>query len=102
MEAAAGPTSAATRAARLRAAAAGGRTAELSALLAQGAPVDASEEDGQTALMAAVQANQPAAVALLLRRGADPDLKDRAGRSARDMAAAAGDPELNRALGVAP
>ena len=52
--------------------------------------------------MKAVQANHPAAAALLRRSGASLDLKNRAGVSARDMAAAIGDPELDRALSLAP
>src|SRR5207249_1021680 len=42
-------------AARLRAAAAAGRTAEVGALLAQGVPVDAPDADGETALMESIQ-----------------------------------------------
>lgn len=89
-------------AARLRAAAAGGRTAEVSALLARGTPVDAQDSDGETALMKAVAANQPAAAALLLRHGADLDLRDHAGASARDRAAKIDDPDLRRALDPGP
>lgn len=97
---AASPAAPAALAARLRAAAAGGRTAELSSLLARGTPVDAPDGDGETALMKAVKANQPAAAAELIRRGADPDLRDHAGESARDMAKSIDDPALNRALDV--
>lgn len=89
-------------AARLRAAAGAGRISELTALLNQGAPVDAADDDGETALMKAVQANHPAAAALLRRRGADLDRKNRAGASARDMATAIGDAALDRALGLVP
>jgi ankyrin repeat protein len=92
----------ADRAARLREAAAGGRSAEMTAVLALGVPVDAADEDGETALMKAVQADQPAAAALLRRHGASLDRKNHAGASARDMAAAIGDAELNRALGLGP
>ena len=96
------PASPEPRAARLRAAAAAGRIVELTDLLARGAPVDAPDEDGETALMKAVRANRPAAAALLRRHGADPELKNRAGASARDMAASVGDAELDRALGLSP
>jgi hypothetical protein len=84
--------------ARLRAAAAAGRIAEVSELLAQGAPVDARDSDGETALMKSVRANQPQTAALLRRRGADPELENRAGVSARQMAEAADNPVLERAL----
>jgi hypothetical protein len=86
---------------RLRAAAAAGRLAELTALLAQGTPVDAPDSDGETALMKSIQANRPPAAALLRRHGASLDRTNRAGVSARDMAALINDPELNQALGLA-
>jgi hypothetical protein len=86
---------------RLRAAAAAGRITELTALLNQGVPVDARDDDGETALIKAVRANRPAAAALLRRRGASLDLKNRSGQSARDIASMIGDPALNRALGLA-
>jgi len=87
-------------AARLRAAAAAGRTAEVEALLAQGVPVDAADPDGETALMKSVQADHPAAAAVLRRHGASLDRKNHGGASARDMAKAKGDAELNGAIGV--
>jgi hypothetical protein len=89
-------------AARLRAAAASGRTAEIQSLLAQGVPIDAPDADGDTALMQSIQVDRPAAAALLLRRGANLDQKNLAGVSARDMATARDDPELDRALGLGP
>ena len=89
------------KAARLRAAASAGRIAELRALLAEGAPVDAPDDDGETALMKSIRANHPAAAALLRQHGADLDVKNNAGASAREMATSMGDPELNRALGLA-
>ena len=98
MRSSAGPPAA--QAARLREAAAAGRSAEVTALLAQGVPVDASDDDGETALMKAIQADNPAAAALLRRRGASLDRKNHAGVSARDMATSIADPELNRALGL--
>jgi hypothetical protein len=88
-----------TPAAKLRAAAAAGRTAEVAALLAKGVPVDAADDDGSTALMKAIQADHPATAALLRRHGASPDLQNRTGASARDMATSIGDAALERALG---
>jgi hypothetical protein len=96
------PASPPIPAARLRAAAAGGRLSELTALLRQGVLVDAADEAGDTALIQAVRANRPAAAALLRRYGANLDLENRRGESARDIAASIGDPELTRALGLAP
>ena len=98
MAQAAAPAAPAVQAARLHAAAAAGRLAELTALLAQGTPVDAPDSDGETALMKSIQANRPAAAALLRRHGASLDRTNRAGVSARDMATSIDDPELNRAL----
>jgi hypothetical protein len=86
--------------ARLRAAAAAGRTAEVKALLDRGVPVDAPDADGDTALMKSIRADHPAAAALLRRNGASLDHKNHAGESPRDMATAKGDPELNQALGL--
>jgi len=93
-------SSPATLGARLHAAAAAGRTAEVAALLAKGVPVDAPDDDSETALMKSIQAGQPATAALLRRRGASLDLKNHAGVSARDMATSIDDPKLNRALGL--
>ena len=90
------------QAARLRAAAAAGRTAEVKTLLAKGIPVDAPDADGKTALMESIQGNRPAVAALLRRHGASLDNKDNAGESARDMAAAKDDAALDQALGLAP
>jgi ankyrin repeat protein len=92
----------ASQAARLRAAAAAGRVSDMTTLLMNGVPVDAVDEDGETALMKSVRANQPAAVTLLRRYGASLDRENLAGRSARDMALTVDDPELNRALGIGP
>jgi ankyrin repeat protein len=87
-------------AASLRAAAAAGRTADLETLLAQGAPVDAQDADGDTALIKAVRGGHVAAVAVLRRHGASVDVVNHAGESARGMAEAMGDEALSRALGV--
>jgi hypothetical protein len=89
-------------AARLRSAAALGRTAEVEALLASGAAVDAPDAEGDTALMKAIRADKPAVAALLRRYGASLDHKNRAGMSAKEIAAAVGDSELTRALGLEP
>jgi ankyrin repeat protein len=90
------------RGAALRAAAAGGRSSEVEALLTQGAPVDAPDAAGDTALMKSVQAGQPAVAALLRRHGASLDRRNHAGENARDMATRKGDPALDEALGLAP
>lgn len=87
---------------RLRDDAAAGRIADIEALLARGAPVDAADENGETALMKSIQAGQREAAALLRRHGASLDLKDRAGVSARDMATQKNDPALDQALGISP
>jgi hypothetical protein len=92
--------SAGEQAEKLRDAAAAGRTRELSVLLARDVPIDAADDDGETALMKSIQARQLDAAALLRRRGASLDLKNHEGRSARDMAADLADPKLNRALGL--
>jgi hypothetical protein len=89
-------------AARLRAAAAAGRTGELAKLLDQGVPVDAADDAGDTALMKSVRADHPAAAALLRRRGASLDRTNQAGESARDLATDKADPALDRAIGIAP
>jgi hypothetical protein len=90
------------QAARLRAAATAGRTAEVQALLARGVPVDGPDADGKTALMDSIQADRPAVAALLRRHGASLDAKDQSGESARDMATTKGDAALDQALGLAP
>jgi hypothetical protein len=52
--------------------------------------------------MESIQADHPAAAALLRRHGASLDRKNHAGERARDMAAAKGDAELNKAIGLSP
>jgi hypothetical protein len=88
--------------ARLRAAAAKGRTDDVEVLLEHGAPVDAADAEGETALMKSIEADQPAAAALLRQHGASLDRKNHAGESARDMAKARGDAELDQAVGLSP
>ena len=90
------------QAARLRAAAAAGRTAEVKTLLARGVAVDAPDADGDTALMKSIQADQPATAALLRRHGASLDRENNAGESARAMATAKDDAALDRAIGLGP
>ncbi len=84
----------------LREAAARGDRAEVTRLLDAGAPIDAADPAGVTALMKSVQANHPATAVLLVRRGASTDRTNRAGVSARDMAATLDDPRMKRALGI--
>jgi type IV secretory pathway VirB10-like protein len=96
------PRAAARDAAKLHAAAAAGRTGDLSALLDQGVPIDAPDAEGETALMKSIQADKPAAAALLRRRGANLDRRNNDGDSARDMAAALEDAEIDKALGLEP
>jgi hypothetical protein len=88
--------------ARLRSAAAAGRTTDVERLLEHGAPVDSPDADGETALMKSIEADRPAAAALLLRHGASLDQTNHAGESARDMARDKGDAELNQAIGLSP
>jgi hypothetical protein len=90
------------QATRLREAAEAGQTAEVESLLDQGAPVDAPDAEGNTALIKSVQADHPAAAAALSRHGASLDHKNHAGESARDIAAAKEDAALNEALGLGP
>lgn len=86
--------------ARLRAAAASGRTDQVGALLAGGLAVDAPDANGDTALMLSVRGGHPATAALLRRHGAGLDVRNHAGESARDMAAELDDPRMDRALGL--
>lgn len=99
---AASPARPADQAARLRAAATAGRTAEVESLLHQGAPADAPDANGDTALIKSVQADHPAAAAALRRHGASLDHRNNAGESARDIAAAKGDAALDQAIGLGP
>ena len=88
--------------ARLRAAAAAGRTSEVQSLLLQGIPVDAADPEGDTALMQSVRADHPATAALLRRYGAGLDRFNKTGESARTIAAAKDDPQLSEALKPRP
>jgi ankyrin repeat protein len=71
------------------------------ALLNQGAPVDAADPDGDTALMKSVRADRPEVAAILYRHGASLDRRNRSGESARDMAMR-GDAALRQAVGLNP
>ncbi|WP_158913301.1 ankyrin repeat domain-containing protein [Caulobacter sp. S45] len=74
----------------------------MEALLDQGAPVDAVDADGNTALMKSIQADRPDLAAILYRRGANLNRRNRAGKSARDMAAVQGDAALKKSIGLIP
>jgi hypothetical protein len=78
----------------LPATAARGDLEALKRLLAQGADVNARDEQGRTALMQAARRGDAAMVRALLEAGADVQRRDAQGRSAADMASAAGHPQL--------
>src|SRR5436305_395181 len=82
----------------LLAAARKGQTREITALLANGAPIEAAGKDGRTALMIAAQRGHAAAVKLLLDRGAKPAARDRDGWTAYALALTAGRDEVLRVL----
>src|SRR5580698_6111667 len=92
----------ADQAARLRSAAAAGKTAEVEGLLTAGVPIDAADANGDTALIRSIQADQPSVATLLRRHGASLDHRNNAGQSARDIAKTKDDAELNQALGLTP
>ena len=56
-------------------------------LLDSGAPIDATDNRGRTALMIAAERGHAAVVGALLARGADPAMRDKAGLRAADLAA---------------
>jgi ankyrin repeat protein len=74
-------SSSAPQPAALRSAAASGDTIQTTALLNQGAALDARDEHGRTPLMLAVMQGRLDVVRLLLDRGADPNIADSAGRT---------------------
>ena len=76
------PTGGVDPAAALREAAGRGDTDAVRALLDEGAPVDARDDRGATALVRAAYGNQVAAAALLVQAGADVDLQDDSRQSA--------------------
>jgi Ankyrin repeats (many copies) len=75
------PQPAALQSAALQSAAASGDTVQTTALLNQGAALDARDEHGRTPLMLAVMQGRLDVVRLLLNRGADPNIADSAGRT---------------------
>ena len=72
--------------AALQSAAASGDTVQTTALLNQGAALDARDEHGRTPLMLAVMQGRLDVVRLLLNRGADPNIADSAGRTPLEQA----------------
>jgi Ankyrin repeats (many copies) len=72
--------------AALLSAAASGDTVQTTALLDQGAVLEARDELGRTPLMLAVMQRKPEVVRLLLDRGADPNAADNAGRTPLQLA----------------
>jgi hypothetical protein len=74
-------SSSAPQPAALQSAAASGDTLRTTALLNQGAALDARDEHGRTPLMLAVMQGKLDVVRLLLNRGADPNIADSAGRT---------------------
>jgi ankyrin repeat protein len=59
--------------------------AVIALLLDRGAPIDAADNRGRTALMTAAELGDAAVVELLLARGADRTLRDRQGKAALDL-----------------
>jgi len=70
----------------LHSAAAGRNLGIVRALLEHGAPVNAKQEQGWTALHAAAQSGDRAMVELLLKHGANPNAKNDDGRTAEEVA----------------
>ena len=67
-------------------------------LLEQGAPIDAQDDQGFTALHDAVRARNPEMVKVLLARGANVAIKDDAGQTPLDLARSSGQDGLVRLL----
>ena len=69
----------------------GFRAAEnvINQLLDAGAPIDAADDRGRTALMIAAERGHSEVVAMLIGRGADQNLRDKGGKTALDLAAEA-------------
>ena len=90
----------AARTSRLGAAARAGQVRELELLVALGAPLDATGEDGSTALMEAATAGSLACVRLLLEAGANVHVHNNCGRSALRCATVAGHAEIAEYLAI--
>jgi ankyrin repeat protein len=73
-------------------------------LIQAGAAVNAADIRGMTPLMLSIATDRtdPAIVRLLLAKGADPKIKSKAGENAFDWARKYQNPEILRALGLAP
>jgi ankyrin repeat protein len=56
-------------------------------LLGRGAPVDAADDRGRTALMTAAELGHAEVVEMLIGRGADRTVRDKSGKTALDLAA---------------
>jgi ankyrin repeat protein len=67
-------------------------------LLRDGANVEASDQNGETALMIAAESGQPAIVKLLLERGANAEAKDQSEDTALVLAVRGGNPEVIETL----
>jgi hypothetical protein len=80
--------------ATLQSAAVQGDVAQATALLEQGAVIDARDEAGRTPLMLAVTQGRLEIVRLLLTRGADPNAADNAGHTPLQQARRQNSPEI--------
>ena len=85
----------------LHSAAAGRNLAIVRALLEHGAPVNAKQQQGWTALHAAAQHGDEAMVELLLKYGANPNAKSDDGRTAEQVAEEKGHSDLAERLRAA-
>jgi uncharacterized protein len=85
----------------LHSAAAGRNLAIVRALLEHGAPVNAKQEQGWTALHAAAQHGDRAMVELLLKYGANPNAKNDDGRTAEQVAEEKGHSDIAERLRAA-
>ena len=85
----------------LNSAAARGRRSLVGALLDAGAPVDAAQQGGYTALHSAAANGDAELVDLLLARGADPAYSSESGETPADLASERGHPALAERLRAA-